>query len=106
MSQYVGCLNISCSSGGVCENLTSLPTQMAVDGGLVPTRQPEVFKSASQSLATQPLPAFQHLGVLRVPLSTPATLASAQAHCGLRVCHSSAWNAHLFSVGWFVHFWR
>lgn len=67
----MGCLDISCSSGSFCEDLMSLPTQMAVDTGLVPTRQPEVFESASQSLPNQPLPAFQHLGLLRVPLSPP-----------------------------------
>ena len=54
----MGCLDITYSSGSFCEDLTSLPTLMAVDTGLVPTRQPEVFKSTSQSLPNQPCQPF------------------------------------------------
>ena len=59
---------------------------MAVDAGLVPTRQPEVFKSASQSLSSQRLPAFQHLGLLRVPLSAQPHWLLLWLTVGLLIC--------------------
>lgn len=69
------------SSSSFREDLTSVPTHMATDKDLVPIRQPEWCFDVRFPQPARSAPAsLSERSLFPIPLSTPATLASAQTH--------------------------